>query len=130
MRMRVESHLKKLRLWLLLPPPTFHQPHGFQILVARTILLLIFTNLAIHNEYQGKDHVVVGNGAGLNIAHTGSTKFTCGSSTFALKNILLCPSIAANLLSIYQFTWIITVTLFFYFDCFYVKNVKTGKTFF
>jgi histone deacetylase 1/2 len=88
------------------------------------------TNLAIHNEYQGKDHVAVGNGAGLTIAHTGSSKFTCGSSTFALKNILHCPSIAANLLSIYQFTRDNNCYFVFYSDCFYVKDVKTGKTLF
>ncbi|KAA8539520.1 hypothetical protein F0562_026212 [Nyssa sinensis] len=88
------------------------------------------TNLALHNAYQGKDHVAVGNGAGLPIAHTGSSKFTCGSSTFALQNILHCPSIAANLLSISQFTQDNNCYFVFYSDCFYVKDVKTGKTLF
>ena len=88
------------------------------------------TNLAIHNEYQGKDHVAVGNGAGLTIAHTGSSNLTCGSSTFALKFFLHCPSIVANLLSIYQFTWDNNCYFVFYSDCFYVKDVKTGKMLF
>ncbi|KAA8546839.1 hypothetical protein F0562_003237 [Nyssa sinensis] len=88
------------------------------------------TNLALPNAYQGKDHVAVGNGAGLPIAHTGSSKFICGSSTFALQNILHCPSIAANLLSISQFTEDNNCYFVFYSDCFYVKDVKTRKTFF
>ena len=88
------------------------------------------TNLAIHNEYQGKDHVAVGNGTGLTIAHSVSSKLTYGSSTFALKNILHCPSIVANLLSIYQFTLDNNCYFVFYSDCFYVMDVKTGKTLF
>ncbi|KAA8542387.1 hypothetical protein F0562_023477 [Nyssa sinensis] len=43
------------------------------------------TNLALPNAYQGKDHVAVGNGAGLPIVHIGSSKFTCSSSIFALQ---------------------------------------------
>ena len=82
-----------------------------------------------HNEYHGKDHVGVGNGAGLTIDNTGSSKITYGSSTFALKNILYCPSIAANLLSIYQFTRDNNCYFVLYSDYFY-EGCKTGKTLF
>ena len=88
------------------------------------------TNLVIHNEYQVKHHVAVGNGASLTFAYTSSSKFTCGSLTFTLKNILHCPFIAANLLSIYQFTRDNNCYFVFYSDCFYVKDVKTRKMLF
>ncbi|KAB5524276.1 hypothetical protein DKX38_022025 [Salix brachista] len=88
------------------------------------------SNMDAHNEYHGKDHVAVGNGAGLTIANTGSSKITCGSSTFALKNTLHCPSIAANLLSIYQFKRDNNCYFVLYSDYFYVKDVTTGKTLF
>ena len=71
------------------------------------------TNMVVHNEYQGKDHVVVGNGAGLAIGHTSSSKITCSSLTFALKNILHCPSIVAHIYQYINSHGIITITYFF-----------------
>uniref|UniRef100_A0A2N9FH14 Retrovirus-related Pol polyprotein from transposon TNT 1-94-like beta-barrel domain-containing protein n=1 Tax=Fagus sylvatica TaxID=28930 RepID=A0A2N9FH14_FAGSY len=66
-------------------------------------ITLDLANLVIHNDYHGKDRVAVGNGVGLSIAHIDSNKILHGSSSFAMNNILHCPSIAANLLSLYQF---------------------------
>ena len=72
----------------------------------------------------------MGNGAGLNISHIGTNRFPHGSSSFAMNNILHCPSIAANLLSVYQFTRDNNCYFVFFSDCFYVKDLKTGKTLF
>ena len=82
------------------------------------------TSMVVQKKYQGKDHVVVGNGAGLAITHNGSFKLICGSSTFALKNILHCRSIAANILSIYQFTRDNNCYFVFYSNCFSAKDVN------
>ena len=87
-------------------------------------------NLAIHNEYHGQDQVVVGNGASLNIAHIGSNKIPHGSSSLAMNNILHCPSIAANLLSVCQFTHDNNCYFIFFSDCFYVKDLSMGGSLF
>lgn len=87
-------------------------------------------NLAIHNEYHGQDQVAVGNGTGLNIAHIGSNKIPYGSSSRAMNTILHCPSVAANLLSVYQFTRDNNCYFIFFSDCFYVKDLSMGRTLF
>jgi hypothetical protein len=57
--------------------------------------------------FEGNETVGVGNGTGLNITATGSTlvnsNLANSSSKFLLKDILLCPSASANLLSINKF---------------------------
>jgi transposase InsO family protein len=59
--------------------------------------------LSLQEPYQGPDSVQVGNGGGLQIAHTGSSLITTPSSQFYLSKILHCPKASANLLSIQQF---------------------------
>ena len=93
-------------------------------------ITLDLANLAIHNEYHGQDQVVVGNGAGLNIAHIGSNTIPHGSSSLAMNNILHCPSVTANLLSVYQFTRDNNCYFIFFSNCFYVKDLSTGRMLF
>ena len=97
---------------------------------ANTHITSDLANLAIHNEYHGKERVAVGNGAGLDISNTGSNEFQLDSSSFKLKNILHCPSVSANLLSVHQFAVDNHCYFVFYPDCFFVKDLKTGKTLF
>lgn len=61
---------------------------------------------SVHSDYQGKDHVSIGNDRGLTIAHTGSSLVHTSPSLSSLKltNILHVPSIASNLLSVHRFT--------------------------
>ena len=71
--------------------------------------------------------MAVGNGSGLPIANTGSTTLTAQNSTFQLKNVLHCPDVPVNLLSIQKFCaendcfFILTATYFL------VKEIRTGR---
>ena len=85
-------------------------------------------NLNLSNEpYQGTADVAVGNGFGLQIANTGSSSLTAQNSTFKLKNVLHCPNVPINLLSIQKFCeenhclFVLTAT------CFLVKDIRTGQ---
>ena len=68
---------------------------------ASTHIISDLANLSLQNEYRGTDQVAIGNGAGLPIAHVGSSTFSHNSSNFHLKNILHCPSVSTNLLSVH-----------------------------
>lgn len=60
-------------------------------------------NLSIHEPYQGDEDVAIGNGTCLSISNQGSTVMYNSNTPFRLTNILHCPFIAANLLSIKKF---------------------------
>jgi hypothetical protein len=72
--------------------------------------------------------VAVGNGTGLQIQNTGSSTFHTPLSRIVLKNILHCPKISANLLSINCFCihnhcyFILTDSHYF------IKDILTGAT--
>ncbi|KAF5441809.1 hypothetical protein F2P56_036972 [Juglans regia] len=58
-------------------------------------------NLNLSNaNYNGLDSVHVGNGKGLQIFKTGSSKFSTATSTFVLNQVLLVPEIQKNLISV------------------------------
>jgi len=87
-------------------------------------------NLMILDSYRGADKVTVGNGASLLISHIGSSTFLHNSSAFKFSNILHCPDISTNLLYIHQFTRDNNCFFVFFYDFFYSKDLKTGKTLF
>jgi len=88
------------------------------------------SNLTHQNSYHDSGTVIVGNGSGLQILHTGSTTFNLGKSNFHLNNIFYCPQEATNLISINQFCldnncyFILTATDFL------VKEILIGKILF
>jgi hypothetical protein len=59
--------------------------------------------LSLHQPYQGRDSVTVGNGGGLQITNIGSSFLSTPSSQFYLHKVLHCPKSSANLLSIQRF---------------------------
>jgi len=108
-------------------------------------------NLTFHDSYRGADKVVVGNVVdlpishigsstfshnsftfklGLPISHISSSTFSHNSSAFKLSNILCCPNVFTNLLSVHQFTRDNNCFFVFFHDFFYIKYLKTGKTLF
>jgi hypothetical protein len=58
-------------------------------------------NLSLHAPYTGYDDVMIGDGTGLSITHTGSTSLLTNNSAFQLKDVLCVPDIKTNLISIY-----------------------------
>lgn len=87
-----------------------------------------FTNLVVHEQNSGNDRVAVGNGAGLNIFNIGSNLISHNYFTFKLNDVLHCPSVAVSLLLVYQFTNDNNCSFVFQPDCFYVKDLKIGKS--
>ncbi|XP_010445186.1 PREDICTED: uncharacterized protein LOC104727812 [Camelina sativa] len=59
-------------------------------------------NLASHQPYQGDDAVLIGDGSGLSISHTGSLSLPSNSKPLSLTNVLCVPHIHKNLLSVYR----------------------------
>lgn len=64
---------------------------------------LDLTNLQSAEEYQGSDKLIVGNGIGLNIAHTGASSLHSQNRVSKLSNILHVPRIAKHILFVQQF---------------------------
>jgi hypothetical protein len=62
-------------------------------------------NLNLHSDgYIDTDQLHVGNGQGLTISNTGSSKLIYPNASFLLTNLLHVPQIKKNLLSFSQFT--------------------------
>jgi len=63
------------------------------------------SNFTSKTNYNGSEHVKLGNGSGLAITHVGSANLSSlsNSSSFALHNLLCVPNITKNLLSVSQF---------------------------
>ena len=62
-----------------------------------------FNNLSLYQPYDGPDDIVIGDGTGLHIIHTGSSKLSIPSKNFSLANVLCVPSMHQNLISVSQF---------------------------
>lgn len=62
------------------------------------------SNLLSSTTYDGLDDIIIGNGKGLRITHTGSTPLPSISVThFHLNDVLCVPSIHKDLISIAKF---------------------------
>ena len=81
-------------------------------------------NLTVHYSYHGADKVVVRNGVGLPISHIGLSTFLHNSSAFKFSNILHCPDISTNLLSVHQFTHDNNCFFVFFHDFFLYQGSK------
>jgi len=57
-------------------------------------------NLHLNHPYHGKDELLVGDGTGLPITHTGKTSINTSSHSLQLPHVLHVPKISKNLLSI------------------------------
>jgi len=85
------------------------------------------SNLTHQNSCHDSDTVTVGNGSGLQILHTSSTTFNLGKSNFHLNNILHCPQVATNLISINQFCLDNNCYFILITTDFLVKEILIGK---
>ena len=64
---------------------------------------LDLSSLSITNKYQGNQTLLVGNGHGLTISHTGSGILPSPSKVFSLHNVLYVPTITKPLLVVHKF---------------------------
>jgi hypothetical protein len=86
------------------------------------------SNLSIRSEYDGTDKVVLGDGSGLQVSHTGSLSFISPTCIFHLKDTLCVPEIKKKLISIHHFTKKNNIYLEFHPSYFLVKDWITGAT--
>jgi hypothetical protein len=86
-------------------------------------------NLNLQSEpYTGMDQLHVGNGQGLLINHSGSSRLIYHNASFLLTHLMHVPHIKKNLLSVSQFTRDNHVYFEFHPSYFCIKDQVTGKT--
>lgn len=83
-------------------------------------------NLSLHQQYNGGEEVIVGNGSGLPISHKGSTLLPTSNRSLKLTDVLCVPQIQKNLISIYKLCNTNQVYVLFFPSCFKVRDLKTG----
>lgn len=83
-------------------------------------------NLALHSPYNGSEEVMVGNGIGLQITHTGSLSLPHSTHALSLQNVLTVPSIARNLISVKRLCTNNLVSVEFFPNSFHVKDLNSG----
>ncbi|OMO94717.1 Integrase, catalytic core [Corchorus capsularis] len=86
-----------------------------------------FQNLSLASEYDGPDQIVVGNGQGLDISHSGLVDLRTSNKQFQLKDVLFVPSMKQNLISVSKFCKNNGVFIEFYDDYFLVKDLQTRQ---
>jgi histone deacetylase 1/2 len=84
--------------------------------------------LAIREQYNGGDKVHVGNGAGLNILHTGHASLKTASRSLALHNVLHVPQISKKLLSVHKLARDNDVYFEYHPWYFSIKDRQTGTS--
>ena len=83
-------------------------------------------NLNLHAPNDGLDDVVIGDGTGLSITHSGSTYLSIPSRSFTLQNVLCVPNMKRNLISISQFFKTNKTLVEFLPSSFHVKDLQMG----
>ncbi|CDP06210.1 unnamed protein product [Coffea canephora] len=82
-------------------------------------------NLALHSPYHGTDEIMIGDGSGLPISHTGSISFNTPFFSFTLSNVLCVPTTKRNLIFISQFCKSNNTSIEFLPSSFCVKDLHT-----
>ena len=82
------------------------------------------TALDTSEKYDGKDTIIVGNGASLPITHTGTSQ---PSPNLKLLDVLLVPHLTKNLLSISKLTSDFSFRVIFIDSSFVIQNKITRK---
>jgi hypothetical protein len=83
--------------------------------------------LAMREQYHGGDTVQVGNGAGLQILHTGSCSINTNTRPLALNNVLHVPNISKHLLSVHKLSRDNNVFFEFHPWYYFIKDRATRK---
>lgn len=83
-------------------------------------------NLSLAHKYSSNHQIVVANGEGLSITHSGSAQLNNFSSPLLLNNVLYVPEFSQNLISISQLCRTNSVSIEFFPWYFQVKDLCTG----
>jgi hypothetical protein len=81
--------------------------------------------LASHHVPPNSSHVIVGNGAPLPVTHTSHVSFNTSVAPLHLKNVLVCPTLIKNLISVRALTRDNPVTVEFDAFSFSIKDLQT-----
>ena len=84
-------------------------------------------NLNLHAPYDGSYDVVIGDGTGLHITHSGFTSLSTPSCSFTLHKVLCVPNRKRNLMPISQFCKSNKTSVEFLPSSFRVKVYKRGQ---
>lgn len=71
-------------------------------------------NLSLHQPYTSGEEVVIGDGKGLSITHTGSTYLHSTLQSLSLTDVLYVPDITKNFISVYRLCNINRVSVEFF----------------
>jgi len=83
-------------------------------------------NLALHQLYTGGEEVMIADGTGMQISHTGSALLPTPSRTLALRDVLCVPNVHKNLIYVYRMCNTNKVSVEFFPAHFQVKDLSTG----
>ena len=83
-------------------------------------------NLSLHSPYSGSDDIMIGDGSGLPITHSGSLHLPTKSSSFLLSDVLCVPTMKQNLISVSKFCLSNQVAIEFSPFSFIVNDLHTG----
>ena len=83
-------------------------------------------NLALHQPYTGGEEVMIADGTGMQISHTGSALLPTPSRTLALRDVLCVPNVHKNLIYVYRMCNTNKVSVEFFPAHFQVKDLSTG----
>lgn len=84
------------------------------------------SNLSLHNPYVGGDDVLLGDGSGLSISHTGSFSSPSYTRPFFFNDVLCVPSLGKNLISVFQLCNTNGVAVTFTPTYFQVRDLTMG----
>lgn len=83
-------------------------------------------NLSMHVPYTGAEEVLIGDGSGLKITHTGYSLLPLSSCPLTLKNVLRVPKIYKYLVYVKRLCTNNGLFIEFFLNDFQVKDLNTG----
>ena len=93
---------------------------------ASHLVTVNLANLSFHKPYDGTNDIVIRDGMGLPISHTGLTTLSIPLHTFSLSNVLCVPTMKRNLISISQFCHSNNISIEFLLSSFFKKDPHMG----
>ncbi|RZR79000.1 hypothetical protein BHM03_00004564 [Ensete ventricosum] len=82
-------------------------------------------NLSIHNNYEGNEDIIIGDGKGIPITHIGSTTLKSHTTSFTLDDVQCAPHIKRNFIFISQLCKQNYTFIELFPNNFLVKNLST-----